>query len=67
MKEIIKLAIKRYMIALASILISISIVATIHANAIFDVLKYAFLVFIISEVFIFVINKISKFKFNNKI
>ncbi len=66
MKEIIKLAIKNYITALVVLMLFVSTVAIIHTGIVLLVLWYAFLIFIVGEVIVFVLNKIIKYITNNK-
>ena len=61
MKKIIKTAIKDYLMALGTLLILISCAAIILANAVLPILGYTFLLFVLGEVCVFVLNKFIEF------
>ena len=61
MKEIIKEAIKDYIMALGTLLILISCAAIIHTNAVLPILGYTFLLFVLGEICMFILNKFIEF------
>ena len=60
-KDILKLAIKNYLLYLIICICFISIISFIKTGVIFTLLFYSFIIWIISEIIYFILHKLIKF------